>query len=53
MENKKITSALISVFDKSNLEPLIKELVHKDVTLYSTGGTKRFYSRFRIRSISG
>ena len=33
MENKKITSALISVFDKSNLEPLIKELVHKDVTL--------------------
>ena len=42
MENKKITSALISVFDKSNLKPLIKELVHKDVTLYSTGGTKDF-----------
>ena len=42
MENKKITSALISVFDKSNLEPLIKELVHNDVTLYSTGGTKDF-----------
>ena len=42
MENKKITSALISVFDKSNLEPLIKELAHKDVTLYSTGGTKDF-----------
>ena len=42
MENKKITSALISVFDKSNLEPLIKELVHNDVKLYSTGGTKDF-----------
>ena len=27
MENKKITSALISVFDKNNLKPLIKELV--------------------------
>ena len=42
MENIKITSALISVFDKSNLKPLIKELVHNDVTLYSTGGTKDF-----------
>ena len=41
MENKKITSALISVFDKSNLEPLIKELVIK-MLRYSTGGTKDF-----------
>ncbi len=42
MENKKITSALISVFDKNNLELLIKELAHNNVTLYSTGGTKDF-----------
>ena len=42
MQNKKITSALISVFDKDNLEPLVKELIHNDVTLYSTGGTKDF-----------
>ena len=30
MQNKKITSALISVFDKDNLEPLVKELIHND-----------------------
>jgi len=42
MENKKITTALISVFDKNNLEPLVKELINNDVTLYSTGGTKDF-----------
>ena len=42
MENKKITTALISVFDKNNLEPLIKELISGDVKLYSTGGTKDF-----------
>jgi len=42
MNSKKISSALISVFDKTGLEPLIKALVADDVTLYSTGGTESF-----------
>ena len=58
MENKKITSALISVFDKDNLEPLVKELVSRDVTLYSTGGTKDFiqnlgYQVFAVEDTTG
>lgn len=39
---KKITSALISVFDKSGLEPIIKALHAQNVTIYSTGGTQSF-----------
>ena len=42
MQTKKINSALISVFDKTGLEPLIQLLVNKDVSLYSTGGTESF-----------
>jgi phosphoribosylaminoimidazolecarboxamide formyltransferase/IMP cyclohydrolase len=45
---KKIKSALISVFDKSGLEPIIKQL-HKDgVVIYSTGGTQSFVESFGI-----
>ena len=40
--SKKIQSALISVFHKEGLEPLVKELAAQGVTLYSTGGTERF-----------
>ena len=42
MNSKKISSALISVFDKTGLEPLINDLVANDVSLYSTGGTETF-----------
>ena len=42
MQTKKINSALISVFDKTGLEPLIQLLVNNDVSLYSTGGTESF-----------
>ena len=42
MSVKKIKSALISVFYKDNLEPII-DLLHKNgVTIYSTGGTQKF-----------
>ena len=37
----KITSALISVFDKG-LAPIVQELNKQGVTLYSTGGTEKF-----------
>jgi len=39
---KKITSALISVFYKDGLEPVVKELHRLGVTIYSTGGTQKF-----------
>lgn len=39
---KKIRSALISVFYKDGLEPLARLLREHDVTLYSTGGTQTF-----------
>lgn len=39
---KMIQSALISVFDKTGLEPIVKALHQKNVTLFSTGGTEEF-----------
>lgn len=41
-ERKKIKSALISVFYKDNLEPIVKRLNELGVTIYSTGGTQKF-----------
>ena len=40
--NKKIKSALISVFYKDGLEPIVKKLHSLGVTIYSTGGTQQF-----------
>lgn len=42
MAEKKIQSALISVFYKDNLEPIIKLLRENGVKIYSTGGTQKF-----------
>ena len=42
MSIKKISSALISVFDKDGLEPIVKKLHEQGVTFYSTGGTEAF-----------
>lgn len=42
MADVKIKSALISVFDKGNLEPIVKKLNELGVTIYSTGGTQTF-----------
>jgi phosphoribosylaminoimidazolecarboxamide formyltransferase / IMP cyclohydrolase len=42
MSFKKIQSALISVFYKDHLEPIVKLLHQQGVTLYSTGGTQEF-----------
>ena len=43
MSNEKtIKSALISVFSKEGLEPIVKQLDSLGVTIYSTGGTQRF-----------
>jgi phosphoribosylaminoimidazolecarboxamide formyltransferase/IMP cyclohydrolase len=42
MVTKKIQSALISVFYKDNLEPIIAQLKAQEVKIYSTGGTQKF-----------
>ena len=41
-DQKKIKSALISVFSKEGLEPIVKQLDKLGVTIYSTGGTQKF-----------
>ena len=45
---KQIKSALISVYYKDNLEPIIKKLHEQKVTLYSTGGTLSFIQKLNI-----
>ncbi|AEM69913.1 phosphoribosylaminoimidazolecarboxamide formyltransferase/IMP cyclohydrolase [Allomuricauda ruestringensis DSM 13258] len=42
MTAKKASAALISVFHKDGLEPIVKKLDDLGVTLYSTGGTEKF-----------
>ncbi len=42
MTPKRIKSALISVFSKEGLAPIVKELDQLGVKIYSTGGTQRF-----------
>lgn len=48
MKELSIQAALISVFDKSGLEPIIQTLHQFGVTLYSTGGTQKFIERLGI-----
>ena len=48
MSKKKIKSALVSVFSKEGLEPIIKELNRLDIKLYSTGGTQRFIENLGV-----
>lgn len=40
--DRKISSALVSVYHKDGLEPIIRQLHAQGVTLYSTGGTEKF-----------
>jgi len=42
MASRKITNALVSVFYKDNLGPIVQRLHELGVTLYSTGGTQKF-----------
>jgi phosphoribosylaminoimidazolecarboxamide formyltransferase/IMP cyclohydrolase len=43
--SKKITSALISVFDKTGLEPIVQRMMELNITMYSTGGTQDFIEK--------
>ena len=49
--NKTIKSALISVFSKDGLEPIVKELNRQGVTIYSTGGTQSFINDLGINVV--
>jgi AICAR transformylase/IMP cyclohydrolase PurH (only IMP cyclohydrolase domain in Aful) len=46
--NKKVQSALISVFYKDGLEPIVQLLHQLGVTIYSTGGTQDFIQKLGI-----
>jgi phosphoribosylaminoimidazolecarboxamide formyltransferase/IMP cyclohydrolase len=48
---KKIQSALISVFSKEGLEPIVRQLNKQNVTIYSTGGTEDFIKNLGINVI--
>lgn len=51
MSNKKIQSALISVFYKDGLAPLVETLHQQGVKIYSTGGTQKFIEDLNIPCI--
>ena len=47
-EEKAIKSALISVFNKTGLEPIVQKLDQLGVTIYSTGGTEKFINELGV-----
>ena len=49
--NKKISSALISVFYKDGLEPLVRQLEAQQTTIYTTGGTQKFIEDLGVKVI--
>jgi len=48
MSNKPIQSALISVYSKDGLDPIIRQLHTLGVKLYSTGGTQAYIQKMDI-----
>ncbi len=51
-QSKTISSALISVFSKNGLEPIVKKLKDQGVTIYSTGGTQKFINDLGIEVVA-
>ncbi|MEO5893421.1 MAG: bifunctional phosphoribosylaminoimidazolecarboxamide formyltransferase/IMP cyclohydrolase [Ferruginibacter sp.] len=49
---KKIKSALISVFYKDGLENIVRELHHLGVVIYSTGGTQKFIEELQVPCVA-
>lgn len=50
--NRSIKSALISVFYKDGLEPIVRKLNELGVTIYSTGGTQTFIEQLGIPCVA-
>ena len=51
-DSKKIASALISVFHKDGLAPIVQKLNEQGVTIYSTGGTQKFINDLGIEVVA-
>lgn len=49
--HKPIKNALISVFDKTGLEPIARKMDELGITIYSTGGTQKFIEDLGIQVI--
>jgi phosphoribosylaminoimidazolecarboxamide formyltransferase/IMP cyclohydrolase len=49
--DKQIRSALISVYKKEGLAPIIRQLSNLDVVIYSTGGTRAFIEEMDVECI--
>jgi phosphoribosylaminoimidazolecarboxamide formyltransferase/IMP cyclohydrolase len=49
---RKISGALVSVYSKEGLEPIIRKLDALGVTIYSTGGTYDFIQNLGIKAIT-
>lgn len=49
---KKASAALVSVFSKDGLAPLVKKMHELGITLYSTGGTQKFINDLGIPVIA-
>ena len=52
MDNKKIKSALVSVFSKDGLEEIVRELDNQGVVIYSTGGTYEYIKGLGIDAVT-
>ncbi|MET6991375.1 bifunctional phosphoribosylaminoimidazolecarboxamide formyltransferase/IMP cyclohydrolase [Sediminicola arcticus] len=48
---KKATSALISVFHKDGLAPIVQKFNELGITIYSTGGTEKFIKELGIKVV--
>lgn len=48
MSTKKITSALLSVFAKDGLEPIVRAMAAEGIVMYSTGGTQDFIEKLGL-----
>ena len=47
-QKKRIQSALVSVFNKDGLEPIIRKMNDLGIVMYSTGGTESFIKSLNI-----
>lgn len=48
---KKASTALVSVFHKEGLEPIVRKLDDLGVTIYSTGGTEKYIKELGVQVI--
>jgi phosphoribosylaminoimidazolecarboxamide formyltransferase / IMP cyclohydrolase len=48
MATKRIQSALLSVYSKDGLEPIVRSMAAQGITMYSTGGTQEFIEKLGL-----